>query len=540
MRIESEEEAAFASASTAVPAARTTRSVTRQTLLVLGMHRSGTSAMAGLLVRLGAGGPKTLMPPDEHNPRGYWESNAFVPFHERLLEAAGSRWDSWTRLDLAAVANAAAAHGLDDEFRRLTRQEFGDAQLFVMKDPRISRIVPFWLDMLAAEGISPSVILTLRNPLEVAESLRKRDGFSREHSLLIWLRHMLDAEFATRQVCRSIVRYQELLVNWRAVAEKLSRDLAIEWPSRNVAIDADIDAFLDCKSCHHRFAAETLNSTGPLADWVTRAYTAFDMLVDRAGPDSNEALTALDDVRREFDHSTAVFGPVLERMSAGRHAQARVKSIQAELAAASIELSTLHTDRDRLRDKAGALETDRADLRSRIGRLEAEGNALRVLLDGVESEREELCTTLRGVESERHELWTRAEGLVFERSELVARVEGLEAERSDLLRRVEGLESERGELLTRLDGLESIRGELVGSISDLERAGEALRQSNLALERQVQGLKHDFAEVTRRVETMLASHTWRMTAPLRALWRFSRRIGSRLGLRTGTDDHDVR
>jgi hypothetical protein len=59
--------------------------VPREALLVLGMHRSGTSAVAGLLVRLGAQPPKTLMEGDADNRKGYWESTALCAFHERLL-----------------------------------------------------------------------------------------------------------------------------------------------------------------------------------------------------------------------------------------------------------------------------------------------------------------------------------------------------------------------------------------------------------------------------------------------------------------------
>src|SRR6266496_1756616 len=126
---------------------------TRQALLVLGMHRSGTSALAGLLIRLGAQGPKTLMPPNEHNPRGFWESDALYQFHERLLHSAGSGWDSWTRFS-PAWSDGAVPGLIASEFRGLLEQEFGSAPLFVIKDPRICRFVPFWLHCLGEEGIA--------------------------------------------------------------------------------------------------------------------------------------------------------------------------------------------------------------------------------------------------------------------------------------------------------------------------------------------------------------------------------------------------
>jgi len=71
----------------------------RQAVLVLGMHRSGTSALAGVIARLGAALPKTQVRADLNNKRGYGESSELVQFHERLLASAGSGWRDWERFD---------------------------------------------------------------------------------------------------------------------------------------------------------------------------------------------------------------------------------------------------------------------------------------------------------------------------------------------------------------------------------------------------------------------------------------------------------
>src|SRR4030095_1407423 len=87
--------------------------VQRHALLVLGMHRSGTSALTNLLVHLGAAPPKTLMGPNQNNPLGFWESQSLCALHDRLLNAAGSSWDAWTALDAAAFERAAAQEPAD-------------------------------------------------------------------------------------------------------------------------------------------------------------------------------------------------------------------------------------------------------------------------------------------------------------------------------------------------------------------------------------------------------------------------------------------
>src|SRR5690242_4462892 len=71
----------------------------RVSILVLGTHRSGTSALAGTLGRLGAVMPRTLMPATADNSRGYWESLPIVRFNDRLLYSGGSGWWDWTQFN---------------------------------------------------------------------------------------------------------------------------------------------------------------------------------------------------------------------------------------------------------------------------------------------------------------------------------------------------------------------------------------------------------------------------------------------------------
>lgn len=118
----------------------------RRALLVLGMHRSGTSALTNLLIHLGAQAPRNLMAPNESNPMGFGESRVLCDFHDRLLHAVGSSWDGWVQLDAAGVERAVTSR-LTDEFRLLIEQEFGSAPLFVIKDPGSADLFPYgWPD----------------------------------------------------------------------------------------------------------------------------------------------------------------------------------------------------------------------------------------------------------------------------------------------------------------------------------------------------------------------------------------------------------
>ena len=161
---------------------RSTRGV-----IVLGMHRSGTSAAAGLLNDIGIklGRDDDLMPGDEANEKGYWESAKLADFQELLLVELGGSWDAppilkpgWER-DLRLLRLAGRG-------RRLFHRLYGDLQQWGWKDPRTCLLLPFWRRSLS---LSPIVVVVHRNPLEVAASLAARDGFTTERSLALWERY---------------------------------------------------------------------------------------------------------------------------------------------------------------------------------------------------------------------------------------------------------------------------------------------------------------------------------------------------------------
>ena len=148
----------------------------RKAVLILGMHRSGTSAFAGVISALGAAGPKTLMGPTVDNPRGYFESIALAYAHDALLASAGSRWHDWRQFDARWYCSTAAKEHRQ-RIKDLLLSEYGNRPLIFIKDPRICRFVPFMSEILAELNFSPVAILPIRNPLEVAYSLKRRDNF---------------------------------------------------------------------------------------------------------------------------------------------------------------------------------------------------------------------------------------------------------------------------------------------------------------------------------------------------------------------------
>lgn len=120
-------------------------------LLVLGMHRSGTSALGGMLHHLGCTLPATLMQEGASNTKGHFESHAIQAFNDRALKAARSHWRDWRPLHpnwLASVEGQAFLAQAQD----LLEAEYGSAPLVLLKDPRICRMTPFWTEAAERSG----------------------------------------------------------------------------------------------------------------------------------------------------------------------------------------------------------------------------------------------------------------------------------------------------------------------------------------------------------------------------------------------------
>lgn len=189
--------------------------------LVLGMHRSGTSALTRVLGLMGChlGAEHELTPGDAENPKGYFERRDAWALDEWLLERLGGSWHDVTRLDGEAVPAELQAEFVARLQPILARLE--PHRPWAVKDPRMCLLLPSWRAGLSA----PVGVLLHRDPLEVALSLKKRDGFPLAAGLGLWERHTRDALRFTSGMPRALVRYADLLADPPATAARLLRDL---------------------------------------------------------------------------------------------------------------------------------------------------------------------------------------------------------------------------------------------------------------------------------------------------------------------------
>ena len=165
-------------------------------ILVVGMHRSGTSLLAKLLQSLGVALPGDLIPGDIHNPSGYFESAAITDLQEQLLIQLGHWWPSeegsqpLPKAWLQHPASQACRAALVDVLQRERKHQTGP---WAIKDPRTSLLLPLWLRLARQLQLPLRLVLAIRHPAEVVQSLCHRDsetaGMTAARAERLWWRH---------------------------------------------------------------------------------------------------------------------------------------------------------------------------------------------------------------------------------------------------------------------------------------------------------------------------------------------------------------
>lgn len=328
----------------------------RVCVLVLGMHRSGTSALARTVNLLGCDLPKTLVPEAPGNEAGHWESAPVCQLNDALLDSAGTNWRDFEAVNPDWFRSPKAA-----EFRvraiEVLRAEFGASFLFVLKDPRMNRIAGWWAQTIEAAGAAPAILSIVRHPLEVAESLKKRDNFDVALGVLLWLRNTLDAEAQTRGRARAFVSYDGLLADWSGALTRAQGALGLAWPKRQSYVTPAIDQFLSDKLRHHR-RAQMPGGEGANA-WAAEAYA---ILMRWAAAGENAAdHGALDAIRARLDEAGHAFARLVSLQWYHQGQAQRFEKTAAEtagkLADAEKKLQQAAADLDAARSKFAQTES---------------------------------------------------------------------------------------------------------------------------------------------------------------------------------------
>jgi hypothetical protein len=231
----------------------------RPIVLVLGMHRSGTSLCSHILSALGVDMSDDI-DVNPSNARGHWERREIVAFHDRILghfnrDYLGSFHDF--PLPVAWWADPRVAQ-IRREIVAFLEQRVGDGY-FGFKDPRTVRLMPLWQQIFNELKLAPRIVLCLRNPAQVARSLYSRDSLDPEIGEYRWLVHIVDffRYISKFDFCR--VEYEEWFNNPSANIEKLKNFLDLQWQQSEADLALVLSGIIDPALRHDDFEHREAN-----------------------------------------------------------------------------------------------------------------------------------------------------------------------------------------------------------------------------------------------------------------------------------------
>lgn len=409
-------------------------------LVVLGMHRSGTSAFTGILDQLGIDLGGKLLETQADNEKGFFENKFVVQINDAILESLKSCWD-----DILPLPSDWQRYFDDSRTARdivhFLQNDLPAEGLCALKDPRLCRLLPYWLPLFGEANVQPRFAIVVRNPMEIAESLRVRNGFSKEKSVLLWMQYMLEAEFSTRHLPRGFLDFDALLADPQQSVASLFDVIDVELPD-GALNEAD---FLDTSLRHHRLADSALRDAG--FHLAAEFYQSLRSIAQHTVP-SGEDLASIDAVRETFYSSQALF--LTEEVTALRNSATPLSSSDAYAQALTalrkeFEADRLHREY-RYISNTVHLNKEVASLLDQRDDLTQDRDAIRGDRDALNTEREALRNARDTLLQERDELRSARDALIADRDEVRTDRDAVRADRDSLIDRVVALDGTIAEL----------------------------------------------------------------------------------------------
>ena len=296
-------------------------------VVVLGMHRCGTSVLARALIALGVDFGGSFVDAEPDNPKGFFEDKDINSLNVSLLRAMSCQW--YTLL-LPAHGLTATDTQFGEQARALLKSKFAERRLWGLKEPRITRLLPFWKAAIADINAKACYVLANRNPLSVADSLANRDDIPQAHALALWALHQIDGLAAIIENGGIVVDY-DLMMNQPAtemsrLAQFLGQSIDV---NRGRSFEED---FLqqDLRHSHHTRKSSV---TSPLLEACMELHGSLVALAHTSGPLPHEqfpqAREALSRAKRSMDLHREWFLATDAIYSKVEHAKQELRDVQA-------------------------------------------------------------------------------------------------------------------------------------------------------------------------------------------------------------------
>ena len=466
---------------------------------------------------MGADISLNLMPGvDSNNLSGFWESNDIYAIHNKLFKSIGIEWFNLSS-EIIKDGDEAALSEFKNAAEDLLIEEFSRTRILVIKDPRICILAPYWIESIRSVNALPVAVIPIRNPMEVATSLRARDNMDINYGLFLWLRHFLDSERHTRNLARSFCSFNDLLADWKGTVKKISMDISIEWPSTISEVAEQVEAFLSLDSKHYNISDQEFMLDDSIPDLVKRAYVVALDLVKNG--ESDNCQQEIDDIAALVD-SIEVFTckrlVARDQMTAyleaevveNREEQARLNKLLTEQSArAQIEIGEKVEAILQLSDENSSLQQIMSEKVEAIQQLSDENSSLQQIM----SEKIDAIQQLSDENSSLQQIM----------SEKVEAIQQLSDKNSSLLQ----ITRQKEELLQ----------EMLKNSKTLHQENDEKEKIIRELKNELNRLQQYTASLQDDIASLLRSRSWRVTAPIRwllhlALSKSTSKVGKILGL----------
>jgi glycosyltransferase involved in cell wall biosynthesis len=393
--------------------------INNKLIVVLGMHRSGTSAITKSLEVLGVGLGANLHPAGLDNPKGFWEDIECMNINDSLLNYYDSTYDSlnlaWEGLrkdpKISELKLRATQH-----INRKLKESNG---LWGFKDPRTCRLLGFWNEVFTALTCEINFLVVVRNPASVVSSLDVRNKIPAEKAYFLWLQHTLPSMTFMRDTPRVVVDYDEFLVNPYAQLLRISSKFKLTIPDEQSALVTNFKTkFLEINLRHTNFTESELALDSRASATVVATYGLLHRLAkDQQSLESTDIQNELNALNTSLKN----FSPAFDYINDIEHERASlwktVGTRDGQLEAYRLQsekfddlLRSTIKEHDKVNQQVVSQNGQIAELNQTIVEQDQELEAYRLQLEQFDSL---LCTANTQIESLNQTIATRDNDIAF-------------------------------------------------------------------------------------------------------------------------------
>lgn len=360
---------------------------------VIGMHRSGTSAITRALVALGVDVGTDLMPPiPNNNETGFWEDRQINALNREIMGSLGYAWHSLHALPAKAF-QIDAVQSLKGKTFRILKTKTERHRMLAIKDPRLSLLLPFWEPLFGKVTDHIFYVLALRNPLSVAHSLEKRDGFEPLKSYLMWWQHMTSAvegcvfssvfSGSTTKSCL-VVNYDYLIANPIEQLQRLATFLKLPFSAETSQIKEFIHSFLNPGLQHTRFSRIDCESDQDIPKEIVNLFSVLEEVsTDRQSIESEELFNEIKNSRKQLISYNSVLKVSSNSYRIVDRLQTKIRHKQNELETLSKEKASITTLQELFKKEKADIKGEFRGLAATLERRSLDAETIGQQIDGI-------------------------------------------------------------------------------------------------------------------------------------------------------------